>query len=228
MVIWLPPELLLRMWHLRREKWDTPRHRRSRRRRSRSDRVRRDRERGFATAETAAALPVLVFVVGAALWAVRAMAIHLECVDAAWEAARAASRGEPLAAVQTRVLQGAPDNAQIKLTRGIDVTRVEVSAAVGPAWAPGFSSLTVSAGAVVATEPGVVARHRVPDAGDVSASSPVGHSAEAPAGLDDPGSGMEPATRPADMAVTEVAVWEVRAGETPNRPGTFGWEVTES
>ena len=54
-----------------------------------------DRDRGSFTAELAAGLPALVLLLLAGLAAVGAVTIKAQCVDAAREAALAASRGEP-------------------------------------------------------------------------------------------------------------------------------------
>jgi hypothetical protein len=114
-----------------------------------------DAERGSATVEIAVALPALVLVVAIALWGVCVAAAHVACVDAARAGARAAARGEPLPAVRTEVLRGAPSGARVATRRDGDFTEVDVSVALH---APAFSALppiVVHERAVAATEPGV-------------------------------------------------------------------------
>ncbi|GAA3108961.1 TadE family type IV pilus minor pilin [Streptosporangium carneum] len=106
------------------------------------------------TAETAVALPALIVVLAAALWAVAVVGAQLECVDAARAGARAASRGEPLERVRGGVLAAAPPGARVTVTRGAEVTRVEVFASVAPGWGSSLPGVTVHATAVSATEPG--------------------------------------------------------------------------
>ncbi|WP_449061019.1 TadE family type IV pilus minor pilin [Planomonospora algeriensis] len=64
--------------------------------------------RGSVTAETAAALPALMVILAAGLWAIAVVGAQLECVDAARAGARAASRGETLERVRSGVLAAAP------------------------------------------------------------------------------------------------------------------------
>ncbi|MFF4987984.1 TadE family type IV pilus minor pilin [Streptosporangium saharense] len=110
--------------------------------------------RGSVTAETAVALPALVVVLAAALWAVTVAGARLECVDAARAGARAASRGESLERVRSGVLAAAPAGARVTVTRGPETTRVEVSVTVTPGWGTSLPGITVHATAVSATEPG--------------------------------------------------------------------------
>ena len=113
------------------------------------------RSRGSVTAETAAALPALMVVLGAGLWAVAAVEARLECVDAARAGARAASRGESLERVRGGVLSVAPPGAVVTVARSAEVTRVEVSANVKPRWGASLPGVTVHATAVSITEPGL-------------------------------------------------------------------------
>ncbi|MFF0575225.1 TadE family type IV pilus minor pilin [Streptosporangium saharense] len=110
--------------------------------------------RGSVTAETAVALPALVVVLAAALWAVTVAGARLECVDAARAGARAASRGESLERVRSGVLAAAPAGARVTVTRGPETTRVEVSVTVTPGWGTSLPGIIVHATAVSATEPG--------------------------------------------------------------------------
>ncbi|GII02186.1 TadE family type IV pilus minor pilin [Planobispora takensis] len=117
------------------------------------------------TAETAAALPALVVVLAAGLWAVGAVAAQLECVDAARTGARAASRGEPLDRVRSNVLAAAPAGARAEVVRDAERVRVEVSVGVGPRWGLSLPEVTVRGTAVSAVEPGVGSSGAVGGAG---------------------------------------------------------------
>ncbi|MGH3374087.1 MAG: TadE family type IV pilus minor pilin [Actinoallomurus sp.] len=110
-------------------------------------------ERGLVTAETAVAFPALVVVLAVALWGVSAAAAEVACVDAARAGARAAARGEPETAVRAAVLQAAPPNAHVVLSRDPAITRVVVQAEVRPPLKALFPALRLHAQAVAATEP---------------------------------------------------------------------------
>lgn len=114
------------------------------------------RESGSVTAETAVALPALVLVLAAALWAVTVAGGHLRCVDAARAGARAAARGEPPELVREAVLRAAPEGAGVVIFPGADTTRVEVVATVRPLWKAPLPPVRLRVTAVSATEPGVV------------------------------------------------------------------------
>ncbi|MGC5009496.1 TadE family type IV pilus minor pilin [Streptosporangium sp. DT93] len=107
------------------------------------------------TAETAAVLPAFMVVLGAGLWAVAAVETQLECVDAVRAGARAASRGEPTEQVHSSVLSMVPAGARVTITRGAEITRVEVAVDVRPDWGAFLPGVTVRATAVSATEPGL-------------------------------------------------------------------------
>ncbi|MFC4058600.1 TadE family type IV pilus minor pilin [Planomonospora corallina] len=111
--------------------------------------------RGSVTAETAAALPALVVVLAAGLWAIAVVGAQLECMDAARTGARAASRGEPLDRVREDVLAVAPAGAWTQVSRDRERVRVAVSAGVRPRWGLSLPEVTVHATAVSAVEPGV-------------------------------------------------------------------------
>jgi Flp pilus assembly protein TadG len=89
-------------------------------------------EDGMVTAETAVVLPVLLLVLAGAVAAVVVVGAQLRCVDAAREAARAASRGEPAAVVLGMAADAAPDGAVTELGGDGDTVRVTVSATVSP------------------------------------------------------------------------------------------------
>jgi Flp pilus assembly protein TadG len=113
----------------------------------------RSASRGSVTAETAAMLPALMIVLAAALWAIQAVTVQLECVDAARTAARAAARGEPLNQVRALVRSATHPTAQVNVTRTPDQTKVEVSVEVSPPWGPALPAIRVAASATAATEP---------------------------------------------------------------------------
>jgi hypothetical protein len=108
------------------------------------------REQGSATAEFAAALPVLVVLLLTGFTGVRATLAKLRCVDAAREAARVAARGEPGEAAGRRV---APDGATISVRVDGDVVRAVVRVRVRPL-GPRLPAFTVDGSAAAAAEPG--------------------------------------------------------------------------
>lgn len=109
---------------------------------------------GMVTAETAVVLPVLVFVLAAALAAVSVVTAQMRCTDAAREGARAAARGEPSAAVQEIAASSAPDASTVTVNQNGETVTVQVSASVP--LIPGLGpSMTVSDSATAALEPGV-------------------------------------------------------------------------
>jgi hypothetical protein len=114
------------------------------------------RDRGSVTAEAAVALPALVLVLAASLWAVAIVGAHLQCVDAARAGARAAARGESADAVRVAVARSAPAGAEIGVFVGDELTRVDVSVLVQPEWGRMLPPIRVRASAVAATEPGVL------------------------------------------------------------------------
>ncbi|MEU6407890.1 TadE family type IV pilus minor pilin [Microbispora sp. NPDC046933] len=136
--------------------------------------VRPRRERGSVTAETAVALPALVLVLTASLWAVTIVGAQLRCVDAARAGAHAAARGEEAEEVNAAVLRAAPEGATVSIRVGADTTRVEVVVTVRPPFRSPFPPVRLRAAAVSATEPGVlpsstadVAETRPPVEGDI-------------------------------------------------------------
>ncbi|QBI51980.1 TadE family type IV pilus minor pilin [Streptomonospora litoralis] len=87
-------------------------------------------DRGGVTAETAAALPSLVLVLGVALAVIQAGAAQVACADAARIGARAMARGEPEHAVRAAVAQTAPEAAEVRLAEDGGLARVTVAAPV--------------------------------------------------------------------------------------------------
>jgi Flp pilus assembly protein TadG len=86
----------------------------------------------MVTAETAVVLPVLLLVLAGAVAAVVVVGAQLRCVDAAREATRAATRGEPVTVVAGVAAGAAPDGAVTELGGDGDTVRVTVSATVSP------------------------------------------------------------------------------------------------
>ncbi|MEU5872303.1 TadE family type IV pilus minor pilin [Glycomyces sp. NPDC047369] len=117
-------------------------------RRSRDD----PRQRGYVTAETAAALPVVVAVMALGLWAVAAVGLHVRAIDAANSAAIAAARGEDPHAVAAAYL---PDGASVAVSEDGGLARAVVTASAEPL-GPLTPPLTVTATAVAPLEPGLV------------------------------------------------------------------------
>jgi TadE-like protein len=114
-------------------------------------------EAGMVTAETAVVLPVLLLVLAAAVAAVVVVGSQLRCVDAAREAARAAARGDSVAAVREVAARAAPPGAGTSVAESADTVRVTVTARVRPL-GPAPIRLQVSATAVADREPGAGAR----------------------------------------------------------------------
>ncbi len=106
----------------------------------------------------AAALPVLMLLVLAGLYAVQLANAQARCVDAAREAARAAARDDPRAAELGRLAAGR--GAQISIDRGTDTVTVVVTVRIRPAGID-LPGVTLTERAVAATENSE--RARAPD-----------------------------------------------------------------
>jgi Flp pilus assembly protein TadG len=104
----------------------------------------------MVTAELAACLPVLMLILGVALTAVSAVAARVRVQDAAREAARAAARGDQVAA--RRLAGSAAPGSQVSLSTGpggvLAVVRTQLHPLGG--WLP---AITVTERAVAALEP---------------------------------------------------------------------------
>ena len=111
----------------------------------------------MVTAETAVVLPVLLLVLAGAVAAVVVVGAQLRCVDAAREGARAAARGEPVAAVTEIVRRAAPAGAAVVVTRTGDEVRVDVRADLAPL-GPVPLRIRFTAEAVARLEPGAEER----------------------------------------------------------------------
>ncbi|SCL37558.1 TadE-like protein [Micromonospora pallida] len=110
-------------------------------------------DRGSFTAELAAGLPALMLLLLAGLTAVNAVTTKATCLDAAREAALAASRGESGRTAGARV---APAGADIAVQVGEERVTVTVRAPVR-ALGANLPRVTVAATAVAAVEPGTPA-----------------------------------------------------------------------
>jgi Flp pilus assembly protein TadG len=113
---------------------------------------REGRDRGSFTAELAVGLPALMLLLFAALTGVGAVTTKGQCVDAAREAALAASRGDPGPAAGQRA---APPGAVVEVAVDGEVVTARVRAPVRllGAHLPAF---TVHATAVAAREPDII------------------------------------------------------------------------
>lgn len=107
-------------------------------------------DRGMATVELAAALPVLILLVLVGLSAVRVGDARVRCVDAAREAARAAARGDPRAVALAS--QAVPGRARISVLTADGTVTATVSVHVRSLGTVG-PTVTVTARASAATEP---------------------------------------------------------------------------
>ena len=111
------------------------------------------RDRGSFTAELAAGLPVLMLLLGFGVTAIIAVTARMQCLDAAREAALAASRGEDGTAAAAWL---APDGAAIDVGVGGDSVTVTVSARIRM-FGTELPGVVVSGTAVAAREPEEVA-----------------------------------------------------------------------
>ena len=106
---------------------------------------------GMVTAELAAALPILMILVGVALAAVSVAGQRVRTADAAREAARAAARGDSVAA--RRLAAEAAPSAAVTISRSGDRVVAQVRLALHPmgGWLP---AVQIVERAVAAAEPG--------------------------------------------------------------------------
>jgi type IV secretory pathway TrbD component len=109
------------------------------------------REQGFVTAELAAALPAVVAILAAALWAVAVVGVKMRAVDAAHSAAIAAARGEDAQAAAAPYL---PDGASVTVVHEGTLVRATVSAPAKP-FGPLAPGMSIGASAAAPVEPGV-------------------------------------------------------------------------
>lgn len=90
-------------------------------------RVRLREERGAVTVEAAIAMASLTVVLLLAVGAVLALTVHVQCLDAAREAARLTARGEDERAVSA-AHEVAPPGADVKVSTSGDTVTAVVSA----------------------------------------------------------------------------------------------------
>jgi Flp pilus assembly protein TadG len=107
----------------------------------------------MVTAETAVVLPVLLFVLAAAVAALVVVGGQLRCLDAAREGARAAARGEPAGVVTELAGRAAPDGARTTVSAAGPAVMVTVAATIQPL-GPVPLRLQVQASASAVVEPG--------------------------------------------------------------------------
>lgn len=107
------------------------------------------RERGMATAELALVVPAVVLVLALCLSGLGLAIDQVRCVDAAWVAARAASRGEPVEEVAAHASQGAPDGSRVSVTRRGQDVQVTVTAPYRRLRLPGLPAARATASAPV-------------------------------------------------------------------------------
>nr|WP_308801031.1 TadE family type IV pilus minor pilin [Streptomyces polyasparticus] len=101
------------------------------------------------SAEAACAMPALLLVGVALVWALMSAAAQIQCVDAARAGARAAARQESPTATVEAARQAAPAGAEIGVGREGDLVRVTVSA-TSPG--PDVLALSLRASAVALAE----------------------------------------------------------------------------
>lgn len=87
---------------------------------------------GYATAETAVALPSLMVVLAMSVWVLVCVGAQLRCVDAARAAARSAARGDPFSAAAASGRRLAPADSVVRLAPSGSEVRVDVSVSLRP------------------------------------------------------------------------------------------------
>jgi len=112
------------------------------------------RDRGAATAELVAVLPVLVAAVLGMVWVLSLGVAQVRTVDAAREAARAVARGDDPGIATSRAEQVGPGGTAITVSRSASRVRASAVALVhGPGGLFGFlPGVRLHAEAVAATE----------------------------------------------------------------------------
>ena len=100
----------------------------------------------MVSAELAAAVPAVVFVLAVALNAMAIGIDQIRCADGARLAARAAARGDTVEAIRAAGLRNAPDRASVDVADG-DLVQVTVTSPVpGPfGWLVGGTDLSATA-----------------------------------------------------------------------------------
>ncbi len=109
--------------------------------------------RGAVTAELATALPAVVLLCLALVWAVSLAAVQLRCLDAAREGARALARHDERSAAVQLARSVAPPGARVEVAETGERVRVTVQAlARAPGWL-GSVPVRLQGMAVAAAEP---------------------------------------------------------------------------
>jgi hypothetical protein len=109
---------------------------------------------GMVTAEIAVALPLLVVLTLAGVFAVAFGQARLRCVDAASEAARAVARGDSGSAARLAQAAAGRPVQLIRVSRGADTVVTVRMTVRGVGWLP---SMTLTETATAATEPSAAA-----------------------------------------------------------------------
>ena len=91
-----------------------------------------DNDAGYATAEAAVVLPVLLTVLALAVWVLICVNAQLRCVDAARAAARVAARGDSQSTSARAGRALAPPGADVQIRVDGSQVQVEVTAQVRP------------------------------------------------------------------------------------------------
>lgn len=112
-------------------------------------------ERGAATAEAAAVLPVFVAIAMGLVWLIAVASAQVRIVDGAREAARAAARGQSVSVAERSGSSVAPDGARFAISLSDETVRVVAVAPVrGPGGLFGFlPQVEVRSTAVAQVEP---------------------------------------------------------------------------
>lgn len=107
------------------------------------------RDKGMVTAELAMVIPAVVLVLALCLSGLGLAIDQVRCVDAARVAARAASRGEPVAEVTDQARQGAPEGSRVSVDRHGEDILVTVTAPDRRMRLPGLPAARATASAPV-------------------------------------------------------------------------------
>lgn len=108
--------------------------------------------RGAITAEIAVTLPILLTLLYLGVWSIGLVIVHIQCIDAARDTARALARGESPEAAHQLARRTAPANATITISR--EPPTIHVSITATPATSlPLLPAPPISAKATIQSEP---------------------------------------------------------------------------
>ncbi|MFT4009693.1 MAG: pilus assembly protein [Nocardioidaceae bacterium] len=110
---------------------------------------------GAVTAEAAAVLPLVVALTIALVWLLSLAITQVRVVDAAREVARSAARGDDVATARAAGERVAPEGSRIAVETGERVRATVRVRVEGPGVLSFLPTVTLSAAAVAAAEPGV-------------------------------------------------------------------------